>query len=80
MSSAVRAAMIPTINALMTVGIVSLPGMMTGQILAGISPITAVKYQVIVMYMIASSVMISSVLIVHRGYKQFFTEYHQLRE
>jgi putative ABC transport system permease protein len=79
-ASAVRAAMIPTVNSLMTVGIVSLPGMMTGQILAGTSPIVAVKYQVIVMYMIAAGVMISSVLIVYRGYKQFFTDYHQLRE
>lgn len=79
-SSAVRAAMIPTINSLMTVGIVSLPGMMTGQILSGTSPFIAVKYQIVVMYMIAASVMISSVLIVQRGYKQFFTEYHQFRE
>ncbi len=79
-ASAVRAAMIPTINSLMTVGIVSLPGMMTGQILSGTDPIIAVKYQIVVMYMIAASVMISSVLIVQRGYKQFFTEYHQFRE
>jgi putative ABC transport system permease protein len=79
-ASAVRAAMIPTVNSLMTVGIVSLPGMMTGQILAGTSPIVAVKYQIIVMYMIAAGVMISSVLIVYRGYKQFFTDYHQFRE
>jgi len=78
--SAVRAAMIPTINSLMTVGIVSLPGMMTGQILAGTSPIVAVKYQIVVMYMIAASVMISSVLIVFRGYRQFFTDWHQFRE
>lgn len=79
-ASAARAAMIPTINSLMTVGIVSLPGMMTGQILSGASPIIAVKYQIVVMYMIAASVMISSVLIVQRGYKQFFTEHHQFRE
>jgi len=79
-TASVRAAMIPTINTLMTVGIVSLPGMMTGQILAGTSPILAVKYQIIVMYMITASVMISSVLIVYRGYKQFFTESHQFKE
>lgn len=79
-SSAVRAAMIPTINSLMTVGIVSLPGMMTGQILSGTSPIIAVKYQILVMYMIAASVMISSVLLVQRGYKQYFTAHHQFKE
>lgn len=79
-SSAVRAAMIPTINSLMTVGIVSLPGMMTGQILSGTSPIIAVKYQILVMYMIAASVMISSVMLVQRGYKQYFTAHHQFKE
>lgn len=72
--------MISTINSLMTVGIVSLPGMVTGQILSGTSPIIAVKYQILVMYMIAASVMISSVLLVQRGYKQYFTAHHQFKE
>ena len=44
--------MIPSINALMTVGLVSLPGMMTGQILAGADPMTSIKYQIIVMLML----------------------------
>jgi putative ABC transport system permease protein len=43
LGDAVRAGMIPSINALMTVGLVSLPGMMTGQILAGVAPVSAVK-------------------------------------
>jgi putative ABC transport system permease protein len=61
-SVAFQAAMIPIINSLFAVGLVSLPGMMTGQILSGISPLVAVRYQVVVMCMIFSSAGISSAL------------------
>ncbi len=50
----IRSGMIPIINSMSTAGIVSLPGMMTGQILAGSPPIEAVKYQILIMFMIAS--------------------------
>ncbi|HNP36145.1 MAG TPA: ABC transporter permease [Woeseiaceae bacterium] len=50
-----NAALIPQINALLAVGIVSLPGMMTGQILSGVDPLTAVRYQIVVMAMILQS-------------------------
>ena len=49
---AFEAALIPTINSLFAVGLVSLPGMMTGQILSGVSPVIAVKYQIVVMTML----------------------------
>ena len=49
-----RAGMIPIINAMATAGIVSLPGMMTGQILAGSPPVEAVKYQILIMFMITA--------------------------
>jgi putative ABC transport system permease protein len=49
---AVSAAMIPVVNALLAVGLVSLPGMMTGQILSGVSPLVAARYQILVMVMI----------------------------
>ena len=49
--SAFRAAMIPVINSLLSVGIIFLPGMMTGQILAGVSPLVAVRYQILIMCM-----------------------------
>ncbi|PWG65862.1 ABC transporter permease [Spiribacter halobius] len=49
---AMRAGMIPTINAMAAAGVVSLPGMMTGQILAGTAPALAVKYQILVMFLI----------------------------
>ena len=54
-AKAYKAALIPIINALFAVGLVSLPGMMTGQILSGIDPLIAVRYQMMVMLMILGS-------------------------
>jgi putative ABC transport system permease protein len=59
-NTAFQAAMIPLTNSLLAVGLVSLPGMMTGQILAGTSPLIAARYQIIVMCMIFSSAGISA--------------------
>ena len=69
---AVSAGMMPTINSLMIVGLVSLPGMMTGQILAGMNPQSAVRYQFVVMIMMAASVSIGCILIVALSYKKMF--------
>lgn len=77
--SALLAALIPTINGLMVVGIVSLPGMMTGQILAGSSPLLAVRYQIVVMFMLAGSVTITAVVVALWYRKSFFTPALQLR-
>lgn len=70
---AVGAGMLPTINGLMIVGIVSLPGMMTGQILAGMAPALAVRYQFVVMVMIAAATAIGCLVIVGLSYKRIFT-------
>lgn len=59
---AFQAAMIPVTNSLLAVGLVSLPGMMTGQILSGVSPLIAARYQIMVMCMIFSSSGISAAL------------------
>ena len=56
---AYKAALIPIINSLFAVGLVSLPGMMTGQILSGVDPLIAVRYQMMVMLMIFGSAGIS---------------------
>ena len=61
-SIAFKAAMIPQINTFLAVGMVSLPGMMTGQILSGVDPLIAVRYQIVVMAMIFSSAGISVIL------------------
>lgn len=71
---ALRAGMTPTINSLMVVGIVSLPGMMTGQILGGADPHEAVRYQIVVMLMITAAVAIGCLLLVGLSYKKLFNE------
>jgi len=61
-AAALRASLIPITNSLFAVGIVSLPGMMTGQILSGVSPMIAVRYQIMVMCMVFGASGISSAL------------------
>ena len=61
-NTAFQASMIPVINALLAVGLVSLPGMMTGQILSGVSPLIAARYQIMVMLMVFGSSGISAAL------------------
>ena len=65
-ASSFRASMIPVINSLFAVGLVSLPGMMTGQILAGVSPLIAARYQIVVMCMIFGASGLSSALFLSR--------------
>lgn len=75
---AIAAAMIPSINALMTVGLVALPGMMTGQIISGVSPLLAIRYQIVVMFMGtgATALITAAVVIWYR--RTFFTPAAQL--
>jgi putative ABC transport system permease protein len=61
--NAVRTGLIPIINAMAAAGIVSLPGMMTGQILAGSPPMQAVAYQIVVMFMIAAAASLGSMIV-----------------
>ncbi|SDZ10355.1 putative ABC transport system permease protein [Evansella caseinilytica] len=77
-NQAFDAAILPTINSMVGMGIVFLPGMMTGQILAGLSPITAIQYQVAIMLGIVGCVSLTVVMFVHFGYQAFFTERAQL--
>ncbi|MDZ7332864.1 MAG: iron export ABC transporter permease subunit FetB [candidate division KSB1 bacterium] len=73
-----RAAMMPTINAMMVVGIVQLPGMMTGQIIGGVAPEQSVRYQIIIMYMLTTSVTIACMTILYLFYRKIFTKHDQL--
>jgi putative ABC transport system permease protein len=75
---ALVAAMMPTVNMLMVVGLVSLPGMMTGQIVAGSSPLTAVRYQILVVFMLAGAVAVTSVIVALWYRRKFFTPAEQL--
>jgi putative ABC transport system permease protein len=74
---AVRTGMVPTLNAMMIVGIVSLPGMMTGQLLAGVAPVEAVKYQIVIMFLLSSATAIATVAVVLLGYRRLFSADHQ---
>ena len=77
--NAMRAGMIPSINSMMGVGVVFIPGMMTGQILAGANPLQAVRYQIIVMVMLVGSTVIGSLLVVYLVRKLCFGPGGQLR-
>lgn len=67
---ALQASLIPTVNSLFAVGLVTLPGMMTGQILSGVSPLVAAKYQIVVMSMIFGVSGISSALYLALTYRE----------
>ncbi|MGI9860247.1 iron export ABC transporter permease subunit FetB [Moorella naiadis] len=77
--AALRAAMLPTISTMMTVGIVQLPGMMTGQIIAGTSPAAAVRYQIVVTYMMAAATALTTITATMLAYRYYFTPNHQLK-
>ena len=68
----------PTIDSAKTLGIVALPGMMTGLILAGMSPIEAIKYQIIVIFMTFSTVSIAIAMAGYLSCRQFFNTKEQL--
>jgi putative ABC transport system permease protein len=71
--SAIRAGLIPTINSMAAVGIVFIPGMMTGQILAGVDPLTAAPYQIVVMLMVSAATALGAVVAVLLSYRRRFS-------
>ena len=71
-------AITPTLNSIKNMGIISLPGMMTGQILGGVSPLVAIRYQIAIMTAIMSSAAICVFIFLHLGYKNFFNDQKQL--
>jgi putative ABC transport system permease protein len=77
---AFQAALIPITNSLLAVGLVSLPGMMTGQILAGTSPLIAARYQIIVMCMIFSSAGISTAIFLWLIHSRSVQQYRENEE
>jgi putative ABC transport system permease protein len=77
-NAAFDAAILPTINSMIGMGIVFLPGMMTGQILSGTSPVTAIEYQIVIMLGILGSVTLTVILFVLLAYKSFFNGQQQL--
>nr|WP_295969742.1 iron export ABC transporter permease subunit FetB [uncultured Bacillus sp.] len=80
MRHTVKAAMLPTVDALKTVGLVQLPGMMTGMIVAGADPIEAVRYQILIMFSFTSSAAIIAIIIAMLTHRVLFTKAHQFIE
>lgn len=75
----IRSGLIPIINSMSIAGLVSLPGMMTGQILAGSPPMEAVKYQILIMFLIAAGIGFGTLTAVWVGSRRLFDERHRLR-
>lgn len=76
---AMRSGMMPIINAMAAAGLVSLPGMMTGQILAGSPPLEAVKYQILIMFLISAGTGFGVTAALWLASKRLFDERHRLR-
>jgi putative ABC transport system permease protein len=68
-----------SIDSTKTVGLIALPGAMTGMILAGVSPLEAVQLQIVVMCMLMGATAISSLVATFLTFRQFFTPAHQLK-
>lgn len=76
---ALRTGLIPILNSMMIAGIVSLPGMMTGQLLAGVAPRSAVKYQIVIFFLVAAATALGTTGVVLLGYLRLFDRCHRLR-
>ena len=74
-----RNGMIPVINSMMIIGIVSLPGMMTGQILAGVPPADAVAYQILIMFMIAAATALGVIILCLIAFRAVSDPEHRVR-
>lgn len=78
-TESIRAGLIPIINSMMAAGLVSLPGMMTGQILGGNPPMEAVKYQILIMFLIAGGTGLGTMAAVWLGSRRLFDDRQRLR-
>ena len=76
---AIRTGMIPILNAMAAAGVISLPGMMTGQILSGTPPIEAVKYQILILFLIAGGTGLGVMAAVSISSRRFFDTRERLR-
>lgn len=76
---ALRSAMMPIINSMAATGLVALPGMMTGQIVAGVAPIEAVKYQILIMFLIVGGTGLGAVSAIFGGVYRLTDHRHRLR-
>ncbi len=78
LTSAIKASMLPTIESQKTIGLVQLPGMMSGQIIAGADPLQAVMFQLLVLFILLTTASVSSVLLGYLSYRQLFNNRMQI--
>lgn len=76
--ASIKAALIPTVDSAKTVGLVSLPGMMSGLIFAGVDPVKAIRYQIMVTFMLLSTASLSTIIAGYLAYKKFYSNRSQL--
>ena len=75
---AIRIGLIPILNQMMVVGMVSLPGMFTGQVLAGSDPLEAASYQILILFVLVSTNLMTTFLVTEGVYRKFFNKDAQL--
>ncbi|MCY7274129.1 MAG: iron export ABC transporter permease subunit FetB [Phormidesmis sp. CAN_BIN44] len=75
---AIKAGLIPTINSMMVVGVVTLPGIITGQLLGGANPIQAAAFQMLILFMLAFATLLTTILVTQGLLRQFFNPAAQL--
>jgi len=78
-AEALRAGMIPILNSMTVVGLVTIPGMMTGQLLGGVDPGTAARYQLLILFLIAAATAAGTGLAVFGSLRALFDDQHRLR-
>jgi putative ABC transport system permease protein len=79
LARALRASMIPTLNSFAVAGVVQVPGMMTGQILSGVDPVIAARYQILIFFLLTTSTTVSTLLFLLLLRSRYLTRAHQLR-
>jgi putative ABC transport system permease protein len=74
LTQAIKASMIPTIESQKTVGLVQLPGMMSGQIIAGADPVQAVQFQLLILFLLLTTAAVTSIMLGYLSYPTLFTQ------
>ncbi|MGS2644471.1 ABC transporter permease [Streptosporangium sp. G12] len=78
--TALRTAVMPAVDATKVVGLISLPGAMTGLILAGVDPLTAIRYQIVVMYMLLAAATLAALVSARLARTALFDDAHRLHD
>lgn len=78
LKQSIRSSLIPTVEGQKTIGLVQLPGMMTGQIIAGADPVQAVRFQLLIVFMILSAASLTAIILGFLIYPGLFNSYQQL--